>query len=157
MRHLPLLTFLICAGPALAEIPDCIPEEVAILSPDGSERARYSVKIADDPEERARGLMFVEHLPGDEGMLFLFERPGEVGFWMRNTLIPLDLIFIDKTGHVSRVHKDAIPHDETPIRSGGPVTGVLEVNAGDTDRNGISSGDVVFSPYFDTRCGLKLR
>lgn len=147
MRHLSLLIFLICAGPVLAESPDCLPEEVAIVSPDGSERARYSVKIADDPEERSRGLMFVEHLPADEGMLFLFEHAGEVGFWMKNTLIPLDLIFIEETGRVSRVHNDAVPHDETPIRSGGPVSGVLEINAGEADLRLISVGDAVTSPF----------
>jgi uncharacterized membrane protein (UPF0127 family) len=157
MRHLSLLIFLICAGPVLAESPDCLPVEVAILSPDGSEKARYRVRIADKPDERERGLMFVEHLPADEGMLFLFDRPAEVEFWMRNTLIPLDLIFIEETGRVSRVHKGAVPHDETPIRSGGPVTGVLEVNAGEADRNGFSSGDVVVLPHFDARCALKIR
>jgi hypothetical protein len=148
----PLLILLMTASAALAEIPDCLSDEVRILAPDGSERARYMVSIADEPAERDRGLMFVEHMPAGEGMLFLFEEPSEVGFWMRNTLIPLDLLFIEGSGRVARVHADAVPHDETPIWSGSPVNRVLEINAGETGRNGVMPGDLVDGPHASNVC-----
>lgn len=151
-RLLPLLICLMSPSFAMAELVDCPSNELRVLAPDGAERTRFLVRIADDPEERERGLMFVEGMPEDEGMLFLFEEPSEVGFWMRNTLIPLDLVFIDKTGQIVRVHPGAVPHDETPIWSGSPVIGVLEINAGQAGAHGILPGDLAGSPYFSTMC-----
>jgi hypothetical protein len=152
-RFLSLLILLLTPQGAAAELYGCLSDEVRIIAPDGTERARYGVSVADEPTERERGLMFVEQLPKDQGMLFLFDQPAEVGFWMRNTLIPLDLLFIDQAGLIVRVHPDAIPHDETPIWSGGAVTGVLEVNAGEAVRNGIVPGDLAGSPFFLNGCG----
>lgn len=155
MRSL-LLTLLILslsATPALAELFDCPSGEVRLLAPNGEERARYLVRVAQTPEARERGLMFVEEMPADEGMLFLFDEPSEVGFWMRNTLIPLDLIFIEATGRIVRIHPDAVPHDETPIWSGSEVTGVLELNGGAAGRAGAAAGDTVGSPFFAALCG----
>jgi len=154
-RLFPLLILLMTSSAALAEIPNCLSDGVRILAPDGSERTRYLVSIADDPAERERGLMFVEHMPADEGMLFLFEESSEVGFWMRNTLISLDLVFIEETGRVVGVHADAVPHDETPIWSGSPVTGVLEINAGEAVRHGIAPGDSVSAPRLTTPCSWR--
>lgn len=154
MRHrlLPLLTLLLTPQISAAELYDCPSDEVRVIAPDGTERARYRVSVADEPAERERGLMFLEELPANEGMLFLFEAPGEAGFWMRNTLIPLDLLFIDEAGRIVRVHPDAVPHDETPIRSRSPVIGALEINAGEAGRNGIVPGDLIGSPYFPSVC-----
>lgn len=151
-RLLPLLTLLLTPQISAAELYDCPSDEVRVIAPDGTERARYRVSVADEPAERERGLMFLEELPADEGMLFLFETPGEAGFWMRNTLIPLDLLFIDEAGRIVRVHPDAVPHDETPIWSGSPVIGALEINAGEAARNRIVPGDLVGSPYFPSFC-----
>ena len=151
-RLLSLLILLLAPQGAAAELFDCPSDQVRVIAPDGTERARYQVSVADEPSERERGLMFVEELPRGEGMLFLFEAPGEAGFWMRNTLIPLDLLFIDETGRIVRVHPDAIPHDETPIWSGSPVIGALEINAGEAGRNGIAPGDLIGSPYFPSFC-----
>jgi uncharacterized protein len=152
VRFLSMLIVFLIPSFALAELPDCPPDELRILAPDGSERVRYRVNIADSPEKRERGLMFVEGMPEDEGMVFLFEKPAEVGFWMRNTLIPLDLIFIDRTGRVVKVHPDAIPHDETLIWSDSPVVGVLEVNGGQAGLHGVVPGDLAGSPYFPAMC-----
>lgn len=91
---------------------------------------RFAIELAQTPEERAQGLMFRESMPRMSGMLFVFEHPQRVAFWMKNTLLPLDLIFLDKTGTVSRVHSNAIPHDETPIPGGDQVFAVLEINGG---------------------------
>ncbi|WOI57601.1 DUF192 domain-containing protein [Palleronia sp. LCG004] len=102
--------------------------------------ARFRVEVADDPAEQARGLMHVEDLPAGRGMLFVYEEAGPVSFWMRNTLIPLDMIFADATGTVTRVHANAVPLDETSIPGGDNVLSVLEINGGLAARIGIEEG-----------------
>ena len=109
-------------------------------------RARFAVEIADDPAERAQGLMFVETMPMMEGMLFVYPRPGPVSFWMRNTLIPLDMVFLDETGTVARVHANAVPLDETSIPGGDGILAVLEINGGLAARLGIAEGSVLRHP-----------
>jgi hypothetical protein len=104
---------------------------------------RFMVEVMRTPETRARGLMFRQFLPADRGMLFDFEREEPVSMWMRNTYIPLDMLFIRADGVVHRVHERAQPLDETSIPSGGPVRYVLEVNAGVVPRLGITAGDSV--------------
>ncbi|WP_300055556.1 DUF192 domain-containing protein [uncultured Roseobacter sp.] len=111
--------------------------------------ARFAVEIADDDAERAQGLMHREHLPSSAGMLFVYDRPQRLSFWMRNTLIPLDLIFIDQTGTVKTVHHSAQPLDETPIPGGpDPLTHVLEINGGLAKAMGIAPGTLVRHPTF---------
>jgi uncharacterized membrane protein (UPF0127 family) len=130
-----VLVWLAAAFSAAAQCRDGVAE----LRWDGGS-ARFAVEVAATPEARSRGLMFRESLPASAGMLFLFERPGRVSFWMRNTLIPLDMIFLDRTGTVTRVHADARPHDETPIDGGAGVLAVLEINGGLAARLGIRPG-----------------
>ena len=101
---------------------------------------RFSIELADTPEERARGLMFRDAMPGQHGMLFVYEAPQSAVFWMKNTLIPLDMIFVDRTGVVKHVHHRAIPGDLTPIDGGRDVYAVLEINGGLAQRYGISVG-----------------
>ncbi|MCV3272375.1 DUF192 domain-containing protein [Roseobacter sinensis] len=113
--------------------------------------ARFAVEIADDDAERAQGLMHREHLPSSAGMLFVYEQPQRLSFWMRNTLIPLDLIFIDQTGRVKTVHHSAQPLDETPIPGGpDPLTHVLEINGGLARAMGIAEGTLVRHPTFSS-------
>ncbi|MGB0497001.1 MAG: DUF192 domain-containing protein [Rubricella sp.] len=108
--------------------------------------ATFTVAIADEPRERAQGLMFVESMPMFEGMLFVYESPRPVSFWMRNTLIPLDMIFMDITGTVQRVHENAIPLDETSIPGGDDIFAVLEINGGLSAMLGIKEGAVLRHP-----------
>jgi uncharacterized membrane protein (UPF0127 family) len=103
-------------------------------------KARFSVELADTPDERSRGLMFVEEMPRSSGMLFVYERPQRAVFWMKNTLIPLDMIFADRTGRVVHVHHGAIPGDLTGIDGGDDVFAVLEINGGLAKRMGIVAG-----------------
>jgi uncharacterized membrane protein (UPF0127 family) len=103
----------------------------------------------DSAEERARGLMFRESLPRFEGMLFVYDAPGPVAFWMRNTLIPLDMLFFDPAGRLSHVHANARPLDETPIPGGDNVLYVLEVNAGLAASLGIEPGSELRHPAVD--------
>lgn len=109
-------------------------------------QARFTVELADDASERARGLMFVSSMPRSAGMLFVYPRPQAVAFWMRNTLIPLDIIFMDETGTVQRVHSNAVPGDETPIPGGSAIRFVLEVNGGLAKQLGLVPGSVMRHP-----------
>ncbi|MBW4708017.1 DUF192 domain-containing protein [Roseobacter sp. YSTF-M11] len=111
-------------------------------------QARFAVEIADDARERAQGLMHRESLPSAAGMLFVYDRPQRLSFWMRNTLIELDLLFIDATGTVQHIHHRARPLDETPIPGGDNLTHVLEINGGLARAMGISPGTVLRHPTF---------
>lgn len=93
--------------------------------------------------------MFRETMPTTHGMLFIFEAPQQVGFWMKNTLIPLDMLFIRPDGSVSRIHENAIPHDTTLIDGGRGVSAVLEINGGLAARFGIGEGSELQHPAFD--------
>lgn len=100
----------------------------------------FDIELAVAPQDRARGLMFRESLPKRAGMLFIFDPPQPVVFWMKNTLIPLDIIFVDRTGTVTSIHENAIPGDLTPIEGGDSVYAVLEINAGLAARYLITPG-----------------
>ena len=102
--------------------------------------AAFRIEVAQTPDERARGLMFREYMAAGAGMLFVFEQTGPVAFWMENTLIPLDMIFVDEGGTVSHIHHNAIPHDRTPIPGGDAVRYVLEINGGMARALGIDVG-----------------
>ncbi|WP_245706311.1 DUF192 domain-containing protein [Ruegeria marina] len=108
----------------------------------------FEIELAASPQDRSRGLMFRESLPLQAGMLFVFERPQRVAFWMKNTLIPLDMIFVDSSGTVTRIHANAVPHDETPIAGGDGVFAVLEINGGLADHYGIMAGSEMRHPVF---------
>jgi uncharacterized protein len=103
----------------------------------------FQVEVMKTPEGRARGLMFRRHMAEDRGMLFDFERDEPVAMWMRNTYIPLDMLFIRSDGTVHRVHERAQPLDETTIPAGAPVRFVLEINGGVAAKLGIKAGDKV--------------
>jgi uncharacterized membrane protein (UPF0127 family) len=111
--------------------------------------ARFSVDVADEPGERAQGLMHVEQMATSRGMLFIYESPQHATFWMKNTLIPLDMIFLDAAGIVTRVHENAVPLDETTIDGGTGVIAVLEINGGLAGQIGIDAGDELRHPGLD--------
>ncbi len=110
--------------------------------------ARFAVTVADTMAERSRGLMFVEDMPLMEGMLFVYRQPQSVSFWMRNTLIPLDMIFVGADGVVDNIHAMAEPLNETPIFGGSDIQFVLEVNGGLAERLGLQAGDQMQHPSF---------
>ena len=136
-----ILAFI--AGPVLAV---CADDKVTVRGDWG--QATFTVAVADDAAERAQGLMFVEELPLLGGMLFVYERPQAVSFWMKNTLIPLDMIFAAPDGTIERVHANAIPGDLTSIPGGDGIQFVLEINGGVAARLGISEGDLMQHPSF---------
>jgi uncharacterized membrane protein (UPF0127 family) len=111
----------------------------------------FSVELATNDEERTRGLMYRKELPEGQGMLFDFERDQPVSFWMRNTYIPLDIIFIQGDGRILRIAENTQPLSDRLIPSGGPVRAVLEVIGGTARKLGIAPGDRVESPIFAAR------
>ncbi len=124
----------------------CAPDKLTVSGEFG--QATFSIDVADDVQERAQGLMFVEEMPMLEGMLFVYERPQFVSFWMKNTLIPLDMLFASPQGEILRIHENAVPGDLTPIPGGEGVQMVLEINGGLSSRLGIAEGDVMQHPSF---------
>lgn len=133
-----------CAAAASAE---CSAETVWIRGEFG--KARFAVEIADDPQERATGLMHRSTLASSAGMLFVYPHPQQLSFWMRNTLIELDMIFVDPTGVIRNIHHKAQPLSETPISGGDGLTHVLEINGGLSRLMGIAVGDHLQHPSFD--------
>ncbi len=124
----------------------CAPDKISVRGDWGT--AKFSIEIADDFAERAQGLMHRQSMPRLSGMLFIYEAPGNLTFWMRNTLIPLDMIFIKPDGSIAHVHENAIPLDETPIPGGEGNLAVLEINGGLSSKLGIKAGDQVQHPAF---------
>jgi uncharacterized membrane protein (UPF0127 family) len=108
----------------------------------------FKVEIADTPSSREQGLMYRKALAPDRGMLFDFKTPQPVAFWMKNTLIPLDMIFIAPNGRIISIARNAQPLDETPIPSGGAVLGVLELPGGRAAEIGAEPGDRVRERIF---------
>jgi uncharacterized membrane protein (UPF0127 family) len=123
--------------------PPLAPEAVATITTSGGETVRVRVEIADNDTEAELGLMFRESLPDDAGMIFLFDRPQTRGFWMKNTLIPLSIAFLDGTGEIVRI-LDMQPCRADPCeryKPGVPYRGALEVNLGAFRRWGVNAGD----------------
>ena len=123
---------------------------LAIQTRDGR-RIDFVVEMALTPAQQEQGLMFRQALADNAGMLFInpVERP--VAFWMRNTLIPLDMLFADAAGQILRIHERAVPGDLTPIPSNYPVLGVLEIMGGGAQRMSIRVGDRIVHPAFRPR------
>ncbi len=140
-----LVAFLALAAMARAPLERL---ESVVLETQEGQRHTFSVELAENQEERARGLMFREHLDRDAGMLFLFPRQRRLSFWMKDTPLPLDIIFIDRDGVIVHIAENTTPFSLKPIPSHFPAVGALEVNAGvSTDLN-IKIGDVVRHPFF---------
>ena len=130
------------AGAAIA----CDSDRIEILAGSGSRT--FSIEIADDPNEQARGLMFRPALPADAGMLFVFDPPRPASFWMRNTMIPLDMIFIDDAGRIESIAERTDPYSERASSSRGDVRAVLEINGGLSRELGIGPGTQVIHAAF---------
>jgi uncharacterized protein len=139
-----------CIAAALMATPAgaiCRADQVEFRWDGGS--ARFRVEVADTEAERALGLMNRAALPKSEGMLFIYDGPQDVAFWMKNTLIPLDMIFITADGRVAKVHPDAVPGDLTPIPGARATVMVLEINGGLAGRIGLSAGAELRNPALD--------
>ncbi len=136
--------FLLLAGAALAD--ETFTEgQLSIVTRDGARHA-FTVELALTPRQRAQGLMNRRTMAADRGMLFSFGETRQVLMWMKNTYLPLDMLFIDAGGEIRTIREKAEPLSEAIIDSHGPVAYVLELNAGTVRSLGIRTGDRVESP-----------
>jgi len=136
--------------PAVAETStDVTFETGSLVIESGGGSHPFTIELARSPEQRSRGLMFRETMAPDAGMLFIYPRRQRISMWMKNTILPLDMLFIDSDGTIVRIAEWTQPHSLRTIESGGRVLGVLELNAGTSARLGIAVGDRVRHPAFD--------
>jgi uncharacterized membrane protein (UPF0127 family) len=136
-----VVTLLVTMMPLAACSAD---NSLTIVSANGEHT--FTVEVVDTNATRQRGLMFRQSLAPDSGMLFDFKENRPVSFWMMNTFIPLDMLFIREDGTIANIHVNARPHDRTSIPSDGPVVFVLEIPGGRSDELGIKAGDTVRHP-----------
>lgn len=112
----------------------------------GDARHEFEVELALTPEQQTRGLMFRRSMPADAGMLFVHPRDQVVNMWMRNTVLPLDMLFVAADGRIVRIVERTVPYSRDIVSSGRPVRAVLEVNAGTVRRLGLEPGDRLIHP-----------
>lgn len=146
MRLASLAAAAVAAGLLASPLraADCAPDQADLR--DGGSSLRFHVEVMDSEAEREKGLMFRESLPKFSGMLFVYETAQPVAFWMKNTLIPLDMLFFDAAGRLERIKANAQPHDETPVFGGNDIQYVLEINGGLAAELGIEPGAEIRNP-----------
>lgn len=153
----PLLSLLAAAAclPSqvrAADLPEGVlplsafPRERLVVETRSARRHVFEAWRTDTFATRAQGLMFVESLRPDQAMIFVYDPPQRVAMWMKNTLIPLDMLFVDDRGCVVNVHEQARPHSLDSIESAAPVVLVVEIKGGEARARGIARGDRVTRP-----------
>jgi uncharacterized membrane protein (UPF0127 family) len=133
-------------GSLAADLQRFPASELTIVSASG--KHRFMVEVAETPAQMTQGLMFRPSLAPDAGMLFDYREPTIATMWMRNTLIPLDMLFVDDHGRIVNIHQRAVPQSLDLIAAAAPVRAVIELNGGTTARLGIMPGDQVVHPMF---------
>ena len=131
------------ASPSTAVHPESGLPVVALTVTHAGKPHVFRVEIASSSQQQARGLMFRARMGADDGMIFPMNPPRDASFWMKNTVIPLDIIFVGVDGRISNIAANAIPYSEEPLSSVGKVKGVLELNGGRAAELGIVAGDQV--------------
>ena len=116
-------------------------EQVPLTINSANGKYRFTVEVARTPEEQAQGLMFRKSVPPDRGMIFPYDPPVQVSFWMKNTLVPLDMVFIGPDGKIGRIAANTTPMSLDPVASIDPVSAVLEIAGGRAAELGIREGD----------------
>jgi uncharacterized membrane protein (UPF0127 family) len=149
MQSAAVLAAALLFSPPLAAQTEA-PREDLVVATDAGERV-FQVEIADDQAERALGLMYRREMDDDEGMLFDFGSEQPASFWMRNTYISLDMLFIKADGTIESIAERATPLSDESIPSKGSVRYVLEINGGLSDELGIEPGDAISGPAFEAR------
>ncbi|WP_288427186.1 DUF192 domain-containing protein [uncultured Agrobacterium sp.] len=123
-------------------------EKLEIVTASGATHS-FTVELANTDGQRQQGLMFRKSMAADHGMIFDFDMDRDVAMWMKNTFIPLDMLFISRAGKITHISPNAVPHSEAIISSRGPVRFVLELNAGTAKKLGIAAGDTVKSQQIE--------
>jgi len=136
----------VAAGSAAAPLQSFETSSLTIVSAHG--RHRFTVELAETPAQMQQGLMFRPSLAADAGMLFDFKESTVATMWMHNTLIPLDMLFVDANGTIVNIRARAVPESDAIISAEAPVRAVLELNGGTAARLGIARGDRVLHPIF---------
>jgi len=131
---------------AKAQLQRFATSELTIISATGPHR--FTIEVAETPAQMEQGLMFRRNMAADAGMLFDYKTPTVATMWMRNTLIPLDMLFVDNQGRIVNVHQRAVPQSLEVIAAAAPVRAVIELNGGTAERLGIAPGDQVRHPIF---------
>ena len=134
------------APPAAAQLQRFAMSELTIVSSNGPHH--FTVEVADTPAQMEQGLMFRRAMGPDAGMLFDYKTPTVATMWMQNTLIPLDMLFVDAQGRIVNIHERAVPLSADVISAAAPVRAVIELNGGTAARLGIKPGDLVVHPIF---------
>jgi len=129
-----------------AELQQFPRSELTIISATG--RHRFQIEVAETPAQMVQGLMFRRSLAADAGMLFDYKHPTTATMWMHNTLIPLDMLFVDARGKIVNIQQRAVPQSDDVITAAAPVRAVIELNGGTAERLGIAPGDQVLHPIF---------
>ncbi|BCW89363.1 hypothetical protein sos41_25250 [Alphaproteobacteria bacterium SO-S41] len=143
-----LLVLPACSSEGAKPPPPVTWEKSSLVIDTASGPHRFDIELAVDDAERERGLMYRTEMAEDAGMLFFYPTEEEITMWMKNTVLPLDMVFIRSDGTVFDNVKGAVPYSLDFIRSGGPVRAVLELNAGTVDRIGLRRGDTVRHALF---------
>lgn len=139
---------ILVSGCSPAEQPQTGLPKTEIVIDTANGPVRLKVEIAATEESRRKGLMFRATLGADEGMLFDFHREQLAAFWMKDTILPLDMVFIRADGTVSTIAENAVPYSQEPVPSSEPVQAVLEINAGQARVLGITTGEKVHAKIF---------
>jgi uncharacterized protein len=145
---LTLAVFVAPAAPQAPQAPLATYSKSELTIETSGGKRHFVVEEAKTPQQMAQGLMYRRAMAADAGMLFEYERAQPAAFWMKNTLIPLDMLFIGADGTVLDIHERAVPLSLDPIGTDKPVLGVLELNGGTVSRLGIKRGDRIDHPIF---------
>lgn len=139
-----LLAAMVLSGPAAAQLARFPTAPLTIVTAAGPQR--FTVEVATTPAQMEQGLMFRQKLAPNAGMIFDYGAPSMASMWMKNTLIPLDMLFVDAQGRIIGIHERAIPQSLATISAPGPARAVIELNGGTAARLGIHAGDRVLFP-----------
>ncbi|MBO9098672.1 MULTISPECIES: DUF192 domain-containing protein [unclassified Rhizobium] len=158
LKSAPLALFLAFSGHAatadaadvVKQAPHFASETLTITGKTGTAHT-FTVEVAVSGPQREYGLMFRRQMAADHGMLFDFDKAQHVQMWMENTVLPLDMLFVDTAGGVTHIVENAVPYSQTIIDSGGPVKYVIELNGGIVKKLGLAVGDKVSSPTIAKR------
>lgn len=146
IRSAVVALFFMLALPALAQSTVKFDSEPLVVETAAGKKISFTVEIADTNEQRQRGLMYRKTMDLGAGMLFDFGKSKRVQMWMENTVLPLDMLFVDRAGTIQGIKQNAVPYSRDIIDSVNEVKYVVELNAGVTAKLGIKSGDKVVSP-----------
>lgn len=149
MHTLIALSLVIAAAPAVVTLPDAAQKAEQVTIETAKGERTFTVEVVREEKDRNRGLMFRQEMAESAGMLFDYDPPQQISFWMKNTFIPLDIIFIGADGRILNIAEKTTPLSLERLPAAGKARGVLEINGGLSEKLGIKPGDKVRHTLFD--------